>query len=101
MMMYGGGFGMLLMLLFWGGVIALPALLIGWLILRGVGRGAGPYAPYHRYEEAPPWRSSAGRPPTPERDLPAAEIARRRYATGEITRDEYVTLLRDLDQPAG
>ncbi len=100
MMMYGGGFGMLLMLLFWGGVIVLPALLIGWLILRGVGSGPAVYGPPHRYE-APRWHGSTGRPSTAERDLPAAEIARRRYAAGEITREEYVALLRDLDQPAG
>jgi putative membrane protein len=60
-------FGGVWMLLFWGAVI--------WLIVWGVGQ----------------FTSGRGR-----RDDAPLEIARRRYAGGEISRDEFEQLRRDL-----
>lgn len=63
-MMWGGGFGMLgglMMLLFWGAIIALIVFAV-----RGLSAGSG----------------SAGKPDP-------AEILRERYAKGEIDDDEY------------
>jgi putative membrane protein len=71
--MWWGG---LTMVLFWGGLIALVVLAV-----RGLSGGTG------RSEAAPP-RSEARQTPL--------EIAQARYAKGEINRDEYETLWRDL-----
>jgi len=71
----GGAWGLgmlLLMLAFWGLVIAGIVLLIRWLV--GVGGGPG-----------------AGR--GPDRAL---EILRERYARGEINKDEFEAKRRDL-----
>ncbi|MHB1131555.1 MAG: SHOCT domain-containing protein [Chloroflexota bacterium] len=75
----GSGFGM------WGGLVMLAfwALLIGGMTLLGV------------------WLlrqwSPAGQSPEP-RGGRALEILKERYARGEITRDEYEQMRRDLDQ---
>ena len=63
----GMGVGLLFMLLFWGALIALGV----WLV-----RALFP---------------SAGQPPAPPtgRDLNAREILDRRFARGEISREEY------------
>ena len=70
--MHGGGmgwwvFGAAWMVLFWGGIVAFAIWAVGRL-----GGGA------RRNEDSP------------------LEIARRRYARGEITRDEFEQLRRDL-----
>jgi putative membrane protein len=67
MMGWGMGFGLLFMLVFWGALIALVVGLVRALF--------------------PP----AGQRPTPPtgRDLSAREILDRRFARGEISREEY------------
>jgi putative membrane protein len=84
------GIGRILIgLLFWGVIIGGAALLIGWLFSRGrqpakqVQPPAGPVQPPAKLEES------------------ALEILRRRYARGEITREEYDMMKETLtrDQP--
>ena len=68
---WGMGFGMLFMVLFWGSIIAL----IAWLIVRLTRRennGSGT-----------------------EKRKPL-DIARERYARGEITKEEFDNLKKDL-----
>jgi putative membrane protein len=78
MMGYGMGFGvfgLVLMVLFWGGLIALG---IG-LVVAFFRQGSGPAA-----------RSEPG----------AAEILDRRYARGEISREEYESMREALRERA-
>ena len=70
-MMYFGGFGMLLMVLFWGGVIAL----IVWGVLK-LNRNEIPAG--SRIKENP------------------LDVAKQRYAKGEITKVEFDQIKRDL-----
>ncbi len=63
------GLGLLWMILFWGAIIA--------LIVWGVRRFSG-----HHY-----YRTSSGTP---------LDIAKERYAKGEITKDQFDQLKRDL-----
>ena len=72
MMMLFGGF---MMLLFWGGVIA--AVVLAVRAFAGPGGRAGASSPL------------AGRP---------LEILKERYARGEITREQYEEVKRDLDR---
>ena len=65
---WGMGLGMLLMIVFWGGLIAL----ITWIVMKLIRSGQQP--------------SSA----TP------LEIAKARYAKGEISREEFERLKEDL-----
>lgn len=65
------GFGMLFMVLFWGGIIAL----IVWLIVRLTRRE----------------NNKSGT----EKHKPI-DIARKRYARGEITKEEFDNLKKDL-----
>jgi putative membrane protein len=77
MMGMGLGFGvlgLLFMLLFWGGLAALAIWLVGSLFPRGA-RGTGFSV---------------------DRDLNAREILDKRYARGEITREEYELMKQDL-----
>ncbi|MGD2205478.1 MAG: SHOCT domain-containing protein [Anaerolineae bacterium] len=76
MMAWGMGFGLILMLLFWGALIALAV----WLV-----QGLFP---------------SANRPPAPPtgRDLSAREILDRRFARGEISREEYDLMRRTVSE---
>lgn len=68
------GFGMsLLMLVFWAAVIIGIIALVRWLWVQGKG---GP--PIGAGKESP------------------LDIAKRRYASGEITKEEFETLKRDL-----
>jgi putative membrane protein len=60
-------FGMIWMVIFWGAVV--------WLIVWGIGQVSG-----------------GGR----RRDDDPIEIAKRRYARGEITREQFDQLQRDL-----
>ncbi|MHB1415109.1 MAG: SHOCT domain-containing protein [Chloroflexota bacterium] len=64
-----------LMLVFWGLLIGGAVFLVVWLLRRGSPAAAGP-------------------PPGERRDL---EILRERYARGEISRDEYEEMRRDLE----
>lgn len=75
MMGFGFGiFGLLLMLLFWGALIALAVWLVR-LLFPG-------------QSQSPP---SAG-----GQELSAREILDRRYARGEITRQQYELMKQDL-----
>lgn len=87
MMMWGpgmmgwGGFGFgpwwgILMLLFWVLILAGGALLLVWLFRQAQPTGVGPG-------------------PGPSRAL---DIVRERYARGEITRDEFEQIRRDLEE---
>ena len=71
-MLWGG----LMMLLFWGTVIAL----IVWAVQAGTRREAGPSPP-------PP---AGGARQTP------LDIARERYARGELSREEFEQIKKDL-----
>jgi putative membrane protein len=74
MWMIGG----LMMLLFWGGVIALVVLAI-----RAVGRPGRMES-----EQQMPFHQKGN----------ATDILKERYARGEITRDEYLSMRRDLEE---
>lgn len=77
--MMGGGWG-LLMLLFWLVVIALVVLLVVWAV---------------RHAD----RSHGVRPPAPPAEAKrdeACEIARTRFARGEIAKEEYEEICRTL-----
>jgi putative membrane protein len=69
-----GFFGLVLMLLFWGGLIALAIWLLSGLFPRSNGETS----------------ISA------DQDLGAQEILDRRYARGEITRDQYELMKQDI-----
>jgi len=69
-----GVFGLLLMFLFWGGLVALAIWLVSALFPRG-GQGTGLLAGH---------------------DQSAREILDTRYARGEITREEYELMKQDL-----
>ncbi|MHB1117195.1 SHOCT domain-containing protein [Sideroxydans sp.] len=69
---WGMGFGFVFMLLFWGLVILGIVALIRWLI-----------------KQPSPDRSP--------RDKTPLEIARERYARGEMDREEYERMKRDLE----
>ena len=69
-----GFFGLLVMVLFWGGLIALAVWLVSTLINNG------------KRTSQPP----DGNPVTPR------EILDQRYARGEIDRDQYEQMKQDL-----
>ena len=81
-MMWGAGDGVgwwmlwggVMMVLFWGGIVALAVWVVqsAWGDHGGLRRGFAP------------------------RGDSAEEIARRRYARGEITRDEFARIIEDL-----
>jgi putative membrane protein len=71
-----GLFGLLFMLLFWGGLIVLAIWVVGNLF------------PSSR----PPHRSIS------ERDMRPGDILDMRYARGEITREQYELMKKDLKQ---
>jgi len=76
--MMGMGFGLggfLIMILLWGGLIALAIWLVGTLFPR----------------TARPMASG-------EQDLSARQILSRRYARGEITREQYELMKRDISE---
>jgi len=75
MMLGFGMFGLLIMLLFWGGLIALAVWLVSALFPREGQRRTAP----------------------PEGELSAREILDRRYARGELTREQYELIKRDLE----
>jgi putative membrane protein len=76
MMGMGFGFtGLLFMLLIWGGLIALAV----WLISTLFPRSARPASPG-------------------DQDLSAHQILDRRYARGEITREQYESMKRDISE---
>jgi putative membrane protein len=69
-----GVFGLLFMLLFWGGLIGLAVWLVSALFPR----------------------SDRRLPDPDERALSASQILDRRYARGEITREQYELMKQDL-----
>lgn len=74
--------GMAFMVLFWGGII----LLIVWAIRQISG-------PRREFSGAP---GSPQRPPSSSRTA-ALDIARERYARGEITKEQYDQIRKDLE----
>jgi len=74
-MLWGG----LMMVLFWGGIIAL----IVWAIQSGARTEAGQAQP----------------PQTGLRDRSPLEIAKERYASGDISREDFEQIRRDLEGP--
>lgn len=77
----GGGWWMLwgglMMVLFWGGIIALAVWFVQALTRRETGE------------------PSAGRPGSPS--WAPVEAAKERYARGEISRDEFLQIRKDLE----
>jgi putative membrane protein len=71
-------FGALLMLLFWGGVIALAYWAVRALLRQG------------RARREPQWQDR-------QREKPL-DILQQRYARGELTREEYQSMRRDLEE---
>ena len=63
-----GGFGMIFMILFWGLVIGLVVTLVSKTMTR----------------------------PSPEQDDSPVDIAKQRYARGEISKDEFDRLCQEL-----
>ena len=74
------GFGFLLMLLFWGGVIALAVWLVSLLFPGVAGHSTSTPAENGRAGET------------------ALEILKKRYAHGELSRHEYQQMRQDLEQ---
>jgi len=72
--------GSVMMIVFWGGIIALAVWAVQSLTRREQGTAQGP---------------SVGPVPGAPRDQPL-EIAKQRYAKGEITREEFEQMKRDL-----
>lgn len=68
------GLGLLMMLAFWGAIIVGAVLLV---------------------------RAVAGRPPTASEAEEPLTILQRRYAAGELDRETYDRMRRDLQRPAG
>lgn len=89
--MMGGGWWGIVMLVFWLLVIAAIVVLIVWAVRQitghGQAHGGGPGTP-------PP---TATAPPKDE----ACEIARIRYAKGEITKEQFEEICRGLGVPSG
>ena len=79
-MMFFGGIGLIFMVIFWIVIIALAVWVLGRLF-PGVASASSPQ---------PPVRHSV--PPQS-----ALEIARQRYARGEISKAEYEEIRRDLE----
>ena len=85
-MMFFGGLGLIFMLIFWVTIIALAV----WLLARlfpGVASASLPQPPvrHRRPNEVPR--------PSPS----ALEIAKQRYARGEISKAEYEEIRHDLE----
>lgn len=77
-MMDGGWVGLVIMLVFWALVIAAIIMLIVWALRTASGRGgAGPMQPPAPHDEA-------------------LAIAKRRFASGEITKEQYEEIARAL-----
>ena len=70
-----GVFGLVLMLVFWGGLIALAVWLVSVLFPRND-------------------RDTSA---STDQDLSAREMLDRRYARGEITRDQYELIRQNID----
>jgi len=80
-MLGGGWLGLLLMLLFGALVLVGIVLLVVWAVRSSAGHA----------HSAPP----AGRAPATAHDE-AVAIAKRRYASGEITKDQFDEMMRSL-----
>lgn len=77
-----GGWGLLFSAVLWIGLIALGIWVLARLFPSGGGHSGRPH-------------SSQGAERAEERDAPL-EIVQRRYARGEITKEEYETIRHDL-----
>ena len=82
--------------MFLGGLI--PLLLIGLLVFLAIRAFSGPGI----HSMAPPPAAYLPPPPSPipPRET-ALEVAERRYANGDITRDEFMRIRDDLTGQAG
>ena len=81
MMIGGGGFGVLFMLVFWVVIIAVALWVLGNAFPRATDPSSRSFAKgRHRGAETP------------------LEILKRRYAGGEISREEYEVMRRDLGE---
>ena len=78
-----GGWGFLLTIVLWIGLIALGIWLLARLFPRAADGNHSRYSPGASYREAP----SAETP---------LQILQKRYARGEITKEEYETIRQDL-----
>jgi len=67
------GFGWIFMLIFWGAVIVGVVALLRWILMRGNGSQDGPRRTPH-------------------------EILQERYVRGEITREQYERMRKDISQ---
>lgn len=85
--MWGGAGG----LMFLGGLI--PLLLIGLIIFLAVRAFTGPNL--HSMMPPPQYLPPAPPPPAPHRET-ALEVAERRYANGDLSRDEFIRIRDDL-----
>lgn len=72
-----GGFGIIFMILFWGGLIFGGVWLVKTIFAAGQGNQSGPASP--------------GRPS-------AREILDQRYARGEIAREQYELMKKDVTE---
>ncbi len=90
----GGG------LMFLGGLV--PLLVIGLLVFLAIRAFGGPnmhsMAPPSAY--LPPVPPASPVPPAPPRET-ALDVAERRYANGDISRDEFLRIRDDLVGPSG
>ncbi len=87
MWQHGGMWGWGFVPMFLGGIF--PLLLIGLLVFLVVQAFAGRQAP-----AVPP--PGFAPPPPPHRGETALEIAERRYAAGELSRDEFMRIREDM-----
>ena len=88
-MMGGNWFGALLMMVLWVAVVAAIVLLIVRMI-RHDGSGHGPMMMRGMHHDGP------GMTPPPAGHDEAVTIARKRYASGEITKEQLEEILKTL-----
>ncbi len=79
MMGFGFGFGMIVMVIFWVGIVALAVWLLSLLFPRANHNVSSNGMLQH-----------TGAPATPQ------EILKQRYARGEITKEQYEQMSRDI-----
>ncbi len=84
-MMGGGWLGGLVMLFFGGLVVAGIVLLVIWAVRSASGHPSGHHT-----------AGGSTRPPSAIGHDEAVSIAKRRYATGEITKEQYDEMMRTL-----
>jgi uncharacterized membrane protein len=80
-MMNGGGIGLIVMLLFWAIFVAAVVLLVVWAVRMTSHHHTGP---------------AAGSPPAGMGHDEAVAMVRRRFAAGEITKDQFDEMMKTL-----